>query len=1124
MLELLDFELFEAGDGNIDPQTPREQLLLRLARGVVLMQQGMMTAPQLNALAAEQYNNQGEGADATSSLSLEQLEALLPMRTAQLAQWWKKHKSIRSGDTSLALLALRLIHLEGLAFASANAYVREAISSLLLVSGEHSEVHSVWLSVGGQRIRIPGTYASKPDLPSNDPAHADLLVHSVAMGLWFDRSPQRVARQLCERLLDGGPWYDLLSESQQQALARASAYDCELELQELPGSMIGDLLGELRRLQDNTERQVMAKVAVDTQRMVELDASARLDSFVRQAQKHASQQMAAYRHSLLPEWRRNLHGDDLQAYLRLEQQMLHADGLCIDQLGHLKDVESYASHVLSDYLQEYGGIIQDPAAIYLEIGRRFALDGSAGERPRVSLLNWVLKGGYRGGRLTVKVLDPDLETVLGDDFMQRMNDTLDLRVSYIEEVTACYQQAQTRSLMRDAIAARLALAGLAARFKGAAPEACDMFDSAMRDDMQGEGIRAGLICIDGRESALKHLLYMENGTTHLLYAPGSPDGDFLVYPSARAMALAIGGWTGKPGGIEYLIEQSALAERDTLSRELVRVSNKTSLWSSETVMVQFIESRSWPDVLRVICERRCIAMREDLMVSTPQWYLDADANLRRALSDTDQELEQVVAAYHETVKLKTLREFARKEVAEWINRVPGNRGGWIDPDTVTVRLGNDKVLTLTQVVLKGHDTNFNFAGFARIGSSVGQRVEHLNRAVLAGYIRSAKLGERYIAALTSTFLDRSAPGHANQRELHRLLVSLKMLRDLLTQMMLGQLPYGGPSWLLEVVAALPDAQIVPDCEVSHLKIKGARIEGAYRLNRRSDRNGDAIFYLPDAPYGPAFRSREHVVSSWSEDQLGDYFYKRVAYEDQPIIGSLNEQVMRDGSGGKEKLMMVTRYFWEPGLRDMGDDLVPRVRRLIADADRDTVSVAERVSSVVVEWVIVAAGILTIPIPPANMLIGLGCGVRSFVYAGQAWRDGDGTAFLTYLATGSLGVFASSGALGGVLSALAQPLRNAVSVVSQPMRWIFGMACQQLKDAVGPAAPLSRLMLVKVGQALRHALGKPEALRAATLNKVSFAEWLIDQADKYFIDVASELGPALYDGFDKELLDMVGLSR
>ncbi len=173
MIDSLGFELFPQGpDGQaaVDTQTPREDLLLELARCCSQVQRCLRTAPHLPTIAPAL--DEVEGLDAARS-----------GRSAALAQWWATHSVIKLNTASLASLLLRLVDLEEfeeLAFVHTRQSEREAIEALLLTRGEACELQRVWLVVGQQRIALPGTYAGIHD-PEDDVAPTDLLVHCVTL-------------------------------------------------------------------------------------------------------------------------------------------------------------------------------------------------------------------------------------------------------------------------------------------------------------------------------------------------------------------------------------------------------------------------------------------------------------------------------------------------------------------------------------------------------------------------------------------------------------------------------------------------------------------------------------------------------------------------------------------------------------------------------------------------------------------------------------------------------------------------------------------------------------------------------------------------------------------------------
>ncbi|MBJ9978145.1 hypothetical protein IAE35_21765 [Pseudomonas sp. S75] len=1070
MIDLFGFDLSSdpknPGRG-VNPDASQADQLQALADCVVYLRQCLMAAPALDAslqpLADEPWD----------AFRL-RLQPALDEVSARREQWWSIQSVLRLDGTLLSSHLMRLMDLEGLTFLNAHHEQRSAIRDLLLTRGETGQPHEVCLVVGDERIRLPGTYASLPDQDEDEaqerPRTGDVLVHCVTTGIWFDREPRRVAKALRARLRQDCIWATLLSEAQRLSLEQD--VECDLAFVPLERSMFKGLLKDLQQLQEVLMAHAMQDGDDPVKIVTTLQAAAHLEPFVYQAERYSARSSAAYLDSLLPAWRRFLTGDELQGYQALEAQVQKATKHSEDLLGHLSSLEDYAKHAISNYLKDRLDLALDPNEVTVRIEHRFALDVSKPEPSDATLLRWALRGGYRGQRLAVKVLG----TSLAAEAVQDMIDALDLRRSYIEAVTQRYQRDDMRQGVVDCIAARLALSVRAARHQGAAKAACELVEAAMADQMQARGIKAGLIGLGQERAVLKHLLYLSDASIHLLYAPGAPDGDFLVYPSTIAMNEAIIGWAADEQGVEFLVEQSALADREGVQRQLEQARRLPDRWSPDDLRVQWIESQAWSDVLHALGARRCSAMRDDLLASTPQWYIDAPAQLRQALGDVDQELEQVSALYSVAAPLMGLDDYARQQVADYINAVPGNRGGPIDPDKVMVDISDSERRTLTQAVIEGYAASFNFAQFARIDSVDGQDVSHLSREVLASYIRSARLGERYIERLQSTFLDPSFPGHAAQRELHRLLISLKMRRDLLSQLMQGQVPKRVAAWMLAGVESLAGPNVLEDFAVVDLRVDGVRIEGAYRLYRRSRPQAGEAIYLPDVPRGPAYRSRAQVADSWGDDGLGDYFYRRASWNNQPRLGSLHKRIVDAGEGGAALAMAALQPYKDQPLTDLADDLPPRVQRLIADADRQAVSVAERVSSVVVEWVIVVASLLTIPIPPANMLIGIGCAVRSFVNAGQAWRDGDRTSAMTQFATGALGVFASSGALGRVLS--------------------------------------------KALQSARQLLGVRQAVQAVAMEKMTVAKWMKQLADEIGFDAASEMFPALYEGFDTQLLRLI----
>jgi hypothetical protein len=1024
------------------------------------VQQLLVTAPQWASLVPEEHQ---QGFEQSATLPLEVVQLLMPQRQAALDEWWAQHAKLRYEPLTLAAYLVELIQVEARLKSARYSSWKAGIEAL--VRGEHTLDNAVYLVTGETRIRLPGVVAFSHDMEADPSANADFLVYSLASGYWFDNSRERAAAQVWRAFVEANPLRSLLSIDEQAAVDGNDLTLDFVPLDELPHSY---LINDLQAVQRMSAEKYMSPDVDDVKRIARLDHGGRLAPLAIGLQRRAVTAMRKYRFSLLPDWRRHLEGEELVAYQQLEGDLEAKQARCASRLDAYRSLPHYAHTTVQAYIQNSLGLEVEPEKIQLRV---IHLVEAEGVQPSVivrNLLDWVLSGGYSGSELQVEVVDERYAALREVGFIQSMIVSLDIRTRFVQSIEGLYENEQTKAAMDDVIDARLALAGQAARHQGLEQAAFDLLDNARNGDMQAHGIAAALVCLNDHDIPLKDMLCLHAGDCYLLYAPGAPGADMQAFNSIESMALAIGSWTITPMGSEYLLDQCSLEYRAAFARHLRKVEMLPTDWSMHAVVLQPIEAQVWQGVIDALGKQKIMAMLEHQQATTPAWYIDAEPAQQQALADIDQLLEAVQAEYRSIMPMPRLRPYAHGQVKASINAFPGNTGGEIDPDTVLVELEPDAIRSLTITVLKGYPASFNFADFARIRSSVGQDITHLTAPVLDGYIRSARLGEKYIAKLQETFLDPARPEYALQRQWHRKLLALKIKRDLLGEKLKGTLSVAHAQWLEPILDSFASTAIDKLVEVYQLKVAGCLIAGAYLLLPAQDESLDPLVYLPEVTHGPTLRSTAHLAEDWREHDLDDYFYERVALSKQPKMGSFIEKQLRAGDGIDAVLQAIGKG---ERILDLAHEFDARIQRLLDEADEDTDSVAERLSGMMIEWVIVAAGILAIPFPVAGMVLGVALAARSLVQGVMAWIDGDRAAALSKFAQGLAGLAVSSGAVTQMLAAA--------------QRYV-AMLAKVTKEVASPSR---------------------------------FVQ-MVTRMSEELVDASGEIFPAVYDGFGKELLWLI----
>ncbi|WP_409278715.1 hypothetical protein [Pseudomonas defluvii] len=788
-----------------------------------------------------------------------------------------------------------------------------------------------------------------------------------------------------------------------------------------------------------------------------LAAMERQSVLVSTLQARHADRLRQYRISRQPDWLRCLVGDEKVAYEQREKTLADAQQRVDTLLQGHASYEDYARLQIQAYVQKHLGLTVDAEQVVLNVVYSIDLNGhvQTGSR-QLSLGQWVLSGGYQGEEAQV-VVHVVQGPSLSAQFIATMIAELNLRMAYIDAVQALYLTEEGTAAMADALQARLSLSFLSARYQGMDSAAFEVFEQLGQHSgsLEALGVEVGCVLLNEQGGVLKDLFYVRypegDDWRYIVYAPGAPGGDVRVFDAVHHLSDAMAGWSATAPGCDYLVGQVACAERSGFRRHLEQQRRSTTHWIRNSMVLKPWEASTWNEALSRIAAMKVEGLLDELQAVTPQWYRDATPNHRQTLSDLDFMLQALGREYEKHYSLPHFRSFAHHEVGQWINTVLGSNatGGWVDPDTVLVTLEADAVMTLTQVVISGYDSSFNFEDFARFTSTCGQDLSRLGRRRVASYIRSARLGERYIEQARQTLVTTDA-NYGLYRALHRHLLCAQITRTALCESLQGNLSTAQRRWMKAAVESLLELEppvvggdrTYQKDGVYQLALRGQRIEGVYIFRHMQGNAADDLLYTPDAPDGLWLRSRDDLVGQWKAHELGDYFYRRTAIKDQRIIGTLIDDIVRAGDPTD---LIVSAYGEYTRISDLGDEFDAMTLRLIDDVDCDTTSVAERISWLLFEVVLSTASILMMPFPPAAMAISTLVSLRAFTMGALAYRDGDRASALVSFAFSGLGVFSIVGGWGRLFAALSKLSSGPSSVRVELLKNLC-------KDLVAPVAP------------------------------------------------------------------------
>lgn len=941
-----------------------------------------------------------------------QLESLPSLTDAAFDEFWKQARKPGTNPLSLFIQVTKLFFLDLRFVALRQPGQQSALAALeeqIFDPDEH--VRLLALSIGGEALTLPLVFVIGESFEAS--SSSKLWLYSLQEGLQEQGSTRRFIDRMTLRLSKPAaedPLVQPLPHGIRQRLAQGQAPRLTLmPLSDIPfRSQVDDI------------RQALREVPVQDL-----------------LQQRLATRLRQHRHAQLPEWLRFLEGEERTAYELRERAVAVCQQRVDEHLQGMASAQDYAAEQIADYLTQAMGLDVDVRR--LRVGVRHVLDivGEVlcGER-EMTLVQWVISGGYHGRELQAQIIDSELAVQLTPGFIQAMIDQLDIRLSYREALQAVYFDGPGPQLMSEVVNARLALSALAARYQGLDGRAFDALEAARNHQgaLSELGIEVGGVILDPFQLAFRDVFYLSYGQSDdqrfLLYAPGAPGGDLRVLRNARQLSLEIARWALTDQGQAYLLGQLSVDARPQFTQLLKQAQRLPGYWSRQTVTLERWPDAGWQELLSEIAFMKVNGVLEQLQFATPQWYIDAPLFQRQQLSNIDASLTLVQNAYQQINNIEPFADYAHRLVKERINTFAGAPGPEVDPDTVLVELEPGNVASLTRTVISGYDSSFNFADFAIITSTVGQDLSRLDLRFLDGYIRSARLGERYIQTIRSRLLDATDPHYRRRRLLHRELLRLQMRRAWLSETMAGRLTAVRSRWLENAVDELLDLEpaVVGGDRTSHkngvfqFALSGRRVEGVYLFRNVVQGVVEDLVYTPEAPDGLFFRAPQALARQWDDPALQDYFYLRVSIRDQPIVGALIERFQRAGDGEAIILAAISDY---KRITDLAREFDVMVERIVADVDEDTTSVAQRISGLLFEVAIGVVAILSVPFPPASLALSVVMTLRAFGQGVIAYLDGDRAAATKFFLTAGVGLVSLSG-ISGRLAKLVSGLSKGPS--------------------------------------------------------------------------------------------------
>jgi hypothetical protein len=166
-------------------------------------------------------------------------------------------------------------------------------------------------------------------------------------------------------------------------------------------------------------------------------------------------------------------------------------------------------------------------------------------------------------------------------------------------------------------------------------------------------------------------------------------------------------------------------------------------------------------------------------------------------------------------------------------------------------------------------------------------------------------------------------------------------------------------------------------------IKGCLVEGVYVFRLFKGEKFNDYLYTPDAPDGIYLRPMSWFFDSIKSGGLGQYYYERVKYKEQPILGTFVNNVEFTNIDEKQPELEANSR-----VRSLRDSYSERLYRIISDVDEQTTSLNKIIGKVVYDTLVLAASAISLAIPPVGVALTVVQITKNVLEGVESYRYGD----------------------------------------------------------------------------------------------------------------------------------------
>ncbi|VVN71934.1 dermonecrotic toxin domain-containing protein [Pseudomonas fluorescens] len=758
-----------------------------------------------------------------------------------------------------------------------------------------------------------------------------------------------------------------------------------------------------------------------------------------------------------PEWFEHANAADRQHYLALERDLESSEAELAKLLGHFASVRVYARYIASYLLNNEFGSDLDPDRIMTSISHVFEVGSKTlvqqDERTLTELFLYGLHD--QGQRYEITFKGEDLPTGLTRQWLEDALEE-DVRAAYGAEIRSHYLRPAVIRAMGEVLKQRLALTAFTAKIQGHLGENFERIMGAIAGDAD---LTLECLQLHEKNRPLKDVMVVRNRNGQgewLLYAPGSPGGrDWYQCVNLRGVGIAIGEWTQQQKGRDYLTWQSHALDREAITGYLKQVEAKPTLWIGVIPAPNpYIDNAVLNSSVSNV--RAWLVSNEEAM--TPYGYRTATTIERQYFARLNTELRALHTVAVREGGFISYEKFSYNLIKERLGQLLAEHGEYtpLNPDHIVVEMSPNEKMTLTQLIIKEYkfevvDNPRNPLYPRLILTNDHPPLKALTIQGIANWSRTLRPGEKYIDMLRSIYLDMNNSETAFKRSIHFEIQQRQMQVAIMSELFQGRLLKDKYDRLRELVHTLSSIDTIPmnpmgeyPNEVLHnalfqFHIEGRLVEGVFVFRLLKDMLVEEFLYTPDAPDGRCLRPMSEFVLAVKERGLGDYFYRRVRYTDQRVVGTyITELELNSNFTDAPVLGRNSR------VRNLAATYEGLIDRIIADVDAKTESLNDIISGLVFNAVTAAASVISLVYAPIGLALSAVLITKSLLEGAEAYNDGDRAKALSHFidALIDLALLGHAGIKGKPVSGVQKTLIQLLGDVNTAENLIAQISGQQ----------------------------------------------------------------------------------